>query len=129
MHLISTPTAETTVPIDEIVDWDDLEADLEAGRFKTKRQFKNEVQAMFEVAEETYDPYQLRATLAGLFPEARDLYDALPDDRQRLTAANVIDIRRRVAAGEKALDLVAEYGVGQPTISDIVNHKTWRNVA
>lgn len=46
----------------------------------------------------------------------------------RLTAAAVADIRLRAAAGVPQPVLAAEYGVKQPTISNIVTRKTWFHV-
>lgn len=47
----------------------------------------------------------------------------------KLTEDHVREIRRRAAAGEMQKVLCAAYGVGQTTLSNIVNQKTWRHVA
>ena len=46
----------------------------------------------------------------------------------KLTALDVLGIRARVAAGEKAADLAAEFQVAQPTISNIVRRRTWNHI-
>lgn len=43
----------------------------------------------------------------------------------RLTEEAVSEIRRRYVAGEKQVALAAEFGVGQQTISRVVNGKGW----
>lgn len=45
-----------------------------------------------------------------------------------LTAAQVLDIRARAAAGEKQCDLLREYGVAKATMSSIIRRKTWRRI-
>lgn len=47
----------------------------------------------------------------------------------KLTEEDVIAIWRRAAAGERQKLLADEYGVSQPTVSDIVRRRTWRHVA
>jgi hypothetical protein len=44
----------------------------------------------------------------------------------KLSAADVISIRKRRAAGERPQDLAAEYGVDQSTICGVCNGKSWR---
>lgn len=46
----------------------------------------------------------------------------------RLTAQQVIEIRRRIAAGEIQRNLATEYGVHYCTISDIKVRKIWKHV-
>lgn len=46
----------------------------------------------------------------------------------KLTAPRVVEIRRRVAAGERQWDLSREFGITQSLISLIVNRKIWRSV-
>lgn len=46
----------------------------------------------------------------------------------KLTEAQVVDIRRRAAAGELHRVLATEYGVSRPTITQIVSGRTWRHV-
>lgn len=43
----------------------------------------------------------------------------------KLTAPDVLSIRRRRAAGERRCDLATEFGVGIYTIRDIVEGRTW----
>lgn len=50
------------------------------------------------------------------------------DKGQKLTADDVRDIRRRVAAGELQKTLVEEYGVDKGLISHIVSRKRWGHV-
>lgn len=45
--------------------------------------------------------------------------------KSKLTADQVRDIRRRRAAGERGVDLAAEYGVGPYAIRDCVSGATW----
>lgn len=46
----------------------------------------------------------------------------------RLTADQVLEIRRRYADGSTQSDLSAEFGVGQPSIHRIVSGKEWMSV-
>ena len=45
--------------------------------------------------------------------------------RQKLSVADVLDIRRRVAGGETQRAIAGRYGVRPPTVSQIVNRKRW----
>lgn len=49
--------------------------------------------------------------------------------RQRLTAADVMAIRRRFAAGESQAALRAAYGVSKGCIHAVVYHLTWAHLA
>lgn len=49
--------------------------------------------------------------------------------RASLTEAQVVEIRARLAAGERQIDLAHEYGVCRPAISKIRNRLTWRHLA
>lgn len=46
----------------------------------------------------------------------------------RLTEEQVIEIRRRYAAGEKQVPLSAEFGISQITVSLIVRRRTWTHL-
>lgn len=46
----------------------------------------------------------------------------------KLTAAAVLDIRRRHAAGARVGALAKDFAVSQPTINDIVRRSTWKHV-
>lgn len=46
----------------------------------------------------------------------------------KLTDAKVIEIRKRIDAGEKQASLAREYGVYQSTISSLYLRKTWKHV-
>jgi hypothetical protein len=46
----------------------------------------------------------------------------------RLTDENVIDIRRRYAAGETQMTLASAFAVSQPLISQIVRRKVWTHL-
>lgn len=46
----------------------------------------------------------------------------------KLTEANVIDMRRRHAAGVRAATLAREYGMHQSTVSGILRGEKWRHV-
>jgi len=46
----------------------------------------------------------------------------------KLTPEQVMEIRRRRAAGEMLADLSVEYGVGATTISNIARGKLWRHL-
>ncbi len=46
----------------------------------------------------------------------------------RLTEDAVLEIRRRLAAGEYGRDLAREFAVGEMTISDIRRRKTWAHL-
>ena len=45
-----------------------------------------------------------------------------------LTESQVLDIRKRVAAGERQYIVAASYGVCKQTVCSIVNRKTWRHI-
>lgn len=47
----------------------------------------------------------------------------------KLTAALVVEIRGRVANGEKQVSLAREFGVDDSTICNIVKRKIWKHVA
>lgn len=47
---------------------------------------------------------------------------------RRLTPAAVVDIRSRRAAGARAIDLAAEYGVTPSNISQIVTRRIWKHI-
>lgn len=59
-------------------------------------------------------------------PETR--MPGMKNAQAKLTDAQVIDIRRRYAAGELQVPLAAEFGVSQLTVSVIVRRKTWRHL-
>lgn len=46
----------------------------------------------------------------------------------RLTEADVIDIRKAAAEGERQSSIAARYNVAQPTICNVVTRKTWAHV-
>lgn len=48
--------------------------------------------------------------------------------RAKLTEADVVAIRYRSAAGESRKSVALAFGVSMPTISNIVNRDTWRDV-
>ena len=48
--------------------------------------------------------------------------------RSKLTVSNVQDIRKRVANGEKQIDLAREFCVTKMTLADVIHRRTWRHV-
>lgn len=46
----------------------------------------------------------------------------------RLTAAQVVDIRARYAAGEHQIPMAAEFGITQAAISAIITRKNWKHL-
>lgn len=48
--------------------------------------------------------------------------------RQKLKAADVLDIRRRAAAGERHQTLADAYGLARHSISGIVHRKSWAHL-
>ena len=46
----------------------------------------------------------------------------------KLNAADVIEIRRLVAAGTLQADVAAQFDVGCSQISNIVNHRSWKHI-
>lgn len=46
----------------------------------------------------------------------------------RLTAAQVLEIRRRLAAGERGVDLAAAFGVKKSVVSKIARRATWSHL-
>lgn len=112
---------ETIVP-----DWDDLEEAIDTGAVKSKRDFRALVETMIG---EPADRHYIAAVVAGMFPDSRERYAALPDNPSSLTAENVRDIRKRHSLGETLSALGRAFGVRHNTIADVVNFRTWRNVA
>lgn len=49
--------------------------------------------------------------------------------KAKLTEADVVDIRKRRASGEKLVALASEYGVAHSVISALVKRTTWKHVA
>jgi hypothetical protein len=49
--------------------------------------------------------------------------------KAKLTAAQVQDIRQRVANGERHWALAAEYGVSRPAISLVASRRRWKHVS
>lgn len=47
----------------------------------------------------------------------------------RLTAQNALDIRSRVASGERQVDLAREFGVSRSYVSAIVHVRSWKGLA
>jgi hypothetical protein len=126
---------EETNGLDEVVRWDDLERGLDRGAFAFRTDVKREVGRQFAEAERPFYDSIYREVLDGLFPEYRAMYDALPMGTSssvfvgKLNAETVREIRTRHAAGEMGSRLAEEFGVRPNTISDLLNNKTWRNVA
>jgi hypothetical protein len=50
------------------------------------------------------------------------------DGNAKMTTQNVIDLRRRLAEGESASSIAAEFGVTHTTILAAANRKTWAHV-
>lgn len=48
---------------------------------------------------------------------------------RKVSDAQVAEIRRRLAAGERGVDLAAEFGVSRPTISAIKVGRNWKHTA
>lgn len=46
----------------------------------------------------------------------------------KLTEEDVLEIRRRVAAGASQAAVARDYGVGQPTVSKIIRRTRWKHV-
>lgn len=46
----------------------------------------------------------------------------------KLTAEDVLEIRRKLAAGVRQVDLAAQYGVSQMQISRIKRYEQWKNI-
>jgi hypothetical protein len=119
--------------LEEVVRWDDLEDALDDGEFAYKADFKAEVISQMEKAGMAYTRPLYESVIAGLDPEHREMYRSLPAAvptvTSKLTEEAVIEIRRRAKAGEAGIHLAKEFGVGRITVSDIINRKTWRNVA
>lgn len=130
------PDEEPTNGLDEFFSWDDIEESLSKGEFAYKSEFKSAVRRQFEQADVEFDRPLYESVIAGLFPEARETYRTLPSTppntsatSAKLTVDLVKEIRERAGKGEKALHLAKEYGVRHNTVSDLINRKTWRNVA
>jgi hypothetical protein len=63
---------------------------------------------------------------ARLHPESRLRGERHP--LSKLTAANVAEIRRRVASGEKQISMCREFRVLRGTISDICRGLSWKSI-
>lgn len=48
--------------------------------------------------------------------------------QQKMNKAQVLEIRRRVAAGEVQRRLAKEFGIHQVTVSEIVRRKIWKHI-
>jgi predicted XRE-type DNA-binding protein len=46
----------------------------------------------------------------------------------RLTEKDVLEIRRRVTEGATQSSIAREFGIAQPSVSDIVNRKKWKHI-
>jgi hypothetical protein len=127
------PDEEPLNGLETFVKWDDLEDALADGDFTYKADFKAEVISQFEKAGFTFTRPLYESVIAGLDPEHREMYRdlpaAMPNISNKLTEETVREIRERAAKGEKALHLATEFGVRHNTVSDLINRKTWRNVA
>lgn len=60
--------------------------------------------------------------------EGRQVFRPKWAKRSKVDAANVVEIRRRYAAGESSKSLGHEFGVHCTSIINIVSRKTWANV-
>ncbi len=56
------------------------------------------------------------------------IQEGMRNTKAKLTDADVIRIRERVAAGEEGKLIAEEYGVRQPTVSALWLRKTWRHL-
>lgn len=72
------PLEEPTDGLEEFIDWDGLECRLAAGDFRSQQEFRAEVLSQFEAADAHFTRFQYRKAIAGLFPEHREMYSALP---------------------------------------------------
>lgn len=71
---------EPTSGLEEIVDWDLLEGLLEGGYFYSKQEVKGHVRDDFYLAGEKFQEIRsMQRVVAGLFPEHREIYKALPN--------------------------------------------------
>ena len=127
----------------DAIDWDVLEEMLAGAAFPTKQDVNEWIATALTAAGISTARHKRDRVLAGLFPEFRDIYDALPNSPRpssermaaitsTLTAAQVAVIRTRAAHGAvrgKAAALAREYGVSPGTISDIIHRRTWKEVA
>jgi diketogulonate reductase-like aldo/keto reductase len=48
--------------------------------------------------------------------------------RARFTEDEIRDIRRRAEAGERHIDIAADYRAGTSTIHHIIHRESWRHV-
>lgn len=125
---------ERTSGLEDLIDWDDLELLLKEDRFATRQEVRNHVGMLLCAQGEPFPLSRWLGVLAGLFPEYRELYEALPDrpnfvSNAALTPLRVVEIRSRSKAGESAGSLAAECGVSVRTLRDVINYKTWKDVA
>jgi len=60
--------------------------------------------------------------------KARRAFPGSTNGRARLTEIEVLEIRSRYAGGATQVELSAEYGIKQTTVSAIVTRKTWQHL-
>jgi len=66
------------------------------------------------------------ANLEWTTPTTNNLHSrAVLGNGRKLSDENIVDIRKRYAAGSKQSDLAVEFGVSQPTIGQLVTGVTW----
>ena len=71
---------EPTSGLEEIVEWDRLETLLEGGYFYSKQEVKGYIRDEFLLAGENFQEIRsMQRVVAGLFPEHREIYKALPN--------------------------------------------------
>lgn len=73
-------------------------------------------------------PSQRPGVGAKISASKQDTYRGSANPRAKLLEEDVLIIRRRHEEGERAAQLAREYRVGQSTIKDILNGKTWTHI-
>ena len=64
--------------LEDVIDWDWIEAGLAVGMFDSKQEVGRVVAEMFEGSDIPFVRGYYRQMAKGLFPEYRELYNALP---------------------------------------------------
>lgn len=138
---------EITSGLENLLDWDDLEELFLDDRFKSKYAVRVHVE---ELLGEKFTRRTYEQVIEGLWPDYREQYNGLPNQhpsdpvskrdgaprkpksekaRVKLDAGRVREIRRRYAGGETLIELGREYGCKHNTLSNVVNRKSWKEVA
>jgi len=98
-------------------------AALEAGRSGTS------IAQEFAISPSMVSAIKTGKAWAELDPELPTRLAAIEQRGKKLTAEKVAEIKQRLAAGQSARKVAAEYGVSASTVQSIAQGRTWGEVA